>query len=132
MQERRKKLLTATALIIGILLAAIAAVYLFTDFFDTTPQTDPAEQVKNADTIAPDTSLAEDTIVGHWRHYNEGSVIEKIGTASIVGPSATRFIRLILRTTNTPTKTKTATPTSLCSPTPTTSSSPHRATNPAD
>ncbi len=81
MQERRKKLLTATALIIGILLAAIAAVYLFTDFFDTTPQTDPAEQVKNADTIAPDTSLAEDTIVGHWRHYNEGSVIEKIGTA---------------------------------------------------
>lgn len=81
MQERRKKLLTATALIIGILLAAIAAVYLFTDFFDTTPQIDPAEQVKNADTIAPDTSLAEDTIVGHWRHYNEGSVIEKIGTA---------------------------------------------------
>lgn len=81
MQERRKKLLTATALIIGILLAAIAAVYLFTDFFDTTPQADPAEQVKNADTIAPDTSLAEDTIVGHWRHYNEGSVIEKIGTA---------------------------------------------------
>lgn len=81
MQERRKKLLTASALIIGILLAAIAAVYLFTDFFDTTPQTDPAEQVKNADTIAPDTSLAEDTIVGHWRHYNEGSVIEKIGTA---------------------------------------------------
>lgn len=81
MQERRKKLLTATALIIGILLAAIAAVYLFTDFFDTSPQTDPAEQVKNADTIAPDTSLAEDTIVGHWRHYNEGSVIEKIGTA---------------------------------------------------
>ena len=81
MQERRKKLLTATALIIGILLAAIAAVYLFTDFFDTTPQTDPAEQVKNADTIAPDTSLAEDTIVGHWRHYNEGSVIEKSGTA---------------------------------------------------
>lgn len=81
MQERRKKLLTATALIIGILLAAIAAVYLFTDFFDTTPQTDPAEQVKNADTIAPDTSLAEDTIVGHWRHYNDGSVIEKIGTA---------------------------------------------------
>lgn len=81
MQESRKKLLTATALIIGILLAAIAAVYLFTDFFDTTPQTDPAEQVKNADTIAPDTSLAEDTIVGHWRHYNEGSVIEKIGTA---------------------------------------------------
>lgn len=81
MQERRKKLLTATALIIGILLAAIAAVYLFTDFFNTTPQTDPAEQVKNADTIAPDTSLAEDTIVGHWRHYNEGSVIEKIGTA---------------------------------------------------
>lgn len=81
MQERRKKLLTATALIIGILLAAIAAVYLFTDFFDTTPQTDPAEQVKNADTIAPDTSLAEDTIVGHWRHYNEGSVIEKIGNA---------------------------------------------------
>lgn len=38
MQERRKKLLTATALIIGILLAAIAAVYLFTDFFDTTPR----------------------------------------------------------------------------------------------
>ena len=80
-QDRRKKLLTAMALIIGILLAAVAAIYLFTDFFDTTPQVDPAEQVKNADTIAPDTSLAEDTIVGHWRHYNEGSVIEKIGTA---------------------------------------------------
>lgn len=79
--DRRKKLLTAVALVIGIALAAIAAVYLFTDLFDTTPPADPTEQVKNADTIAPDTSLAEDTIVGHWRHYNTGSVIEKIGTA---------------------------------------------------
>lgn len=79
--ERRKKLLTAMALVIGVVLAAIAAVYLFTDVFDTTPKEDPTEQVKNADTVAPDTSLAEDTIVGHWRHYNTGSVIEKIGTS---------------------------------------------------
>lgn len=75
----RKKALTIVALVIGIALAAVAAVYLFTDIFDTTPE-DPAAQVKNADTIAPDTSLAEDTIVGHWRNYNTGSVIEKIGT----------------------------------------------------
>lgn len=80
-QDRRKKILTAVSLIIGIVLAAVAAVYLFTDVFDTTPAVDPSEQVKNADTVAPDTSLAEDTIVGHWRHYNTGSVIEKIGTA---------------------------------------------------
>lgn len=80
-QDRRKKILTAVSLIIGIILAAVAAIYLFTDVFDTTPPTDPSEQVKNADTVAPDTSLAEDTIVGHWRHYNTGSVIEKIGTA---------------------------------------------------
>lgn len=75
----RKKALTIVALVIGIALAAVAAVYLFTDIFDTNPE-DPAAQVKNADTIAPDTSLAEDTIVGHWRNYNTGSVIEKIGT----------------------------------------------------
>lgn len=79
--ERRKKIITAVSLIVGIVLAAIAAIYLFTDVFDTTPAADPSEQVKNADTVAPDTSLAEDTIVGHWRNYNTGSVIEKIGTA---------------------------------------------------
>lgn len=76
----RKKALTIVSLVIGIALAAVAAIYLFTDVFDTTPPEDPSAQVKNADTIAPDTSLAEDTIVGHWRNYNTGSVIEKIGT----------------------------------------------------
>lgn len=79
--ERRKKIVTAVSLIVGIVLAAVAAIYLFTDVFDTTPAVDPSEQVKNADTVAPDTSLAEDTIVGHWRNYNTGSIIEKIGTA---------------------------------------------------
>ncbi len=81
MAALRKRALTICALVIGIALAAIAAFYLFTDIFDTTPQADPNEQVKNADIVAPDTSLAEDTIVGHWRHYNTGSVIEKIGTS---------------------------------------------------
>lgn len=80
-QARKRKILTAAALIIGIALAAIAAVYLFTDLFDTTPQTDPTEALKNAEVVAPDTSLPEDTIVGHWRHYNTGSVIEKISAS---------------------------------------------------
>lgn len=77
----RRKVITIVALFVGILLAALAAIYLFTSTFDTTPKEDPSAQVKNADTIAPDKTLAEDTIVGHWRHYNQGSQIEKIGTA---------------------------------------------------
>lgn len=78
--EKRKKIMTIAALVVGIVFAALAAVYLFSSHFGNNAPVDPAAQVKNADTVAPDTSLAEDTIVGHWRHYNTGSVIEKIGT----------------------------------------------------
>lgn len=79
-KAKRKKIITIAALVGGITLAALAGLYLFNAYFGNSTPADPATQVKNADTIAPDTSLAEDTIVGHWRHYNTGSVIEKIGT----------------------------------------------------
>lgn len=79
-KAKRKKIITIAALIGGIALAALAGLYLFNSYFGNSAPVDPTAQVKNADTIAPDTSLAEDTIVGHWRHYNTGSVIEKIGT----------------------------------------------------
>lgn len=79
-KAKRKKIITIAALVGGITLAALAGLYLFNAYFGNSAPVDPSTQVKNADTIAPDTSLAEDTIVGHWRHYNTGSVIEKIGT----------------------------------------------------
>ncbi|MDO4280116.1 MAG: hypothetical protein Q4C56_00650 [Peptococcaceae bacterium] len=78
-KAKRKKILTAVALVIGVILAALALVYLFLNYLGVNEPEDPTEQVKNASTIAPDTTLPEDTIVGHWRHYNTGSVIEKIG-----------------------------------------------------
>lgn len=78
--NKRKKAWTIAALVCGITLAALSGMYLFSNYFDHSEPVDPTSKVKNADTIAPDTSLAEDTIVGHWRHYNTGSVIEKIGT----------------------------------------------------
>lgn len=78
-QKRKRKILTALALVIGIVLAAVAAVYLFTDMFGTAGKDDPTEALKAAEAVAPDTNLPEDTIVGHWRNYNKGSVIEKIG-----------------------------------------------------
>lgn len=79
-KAKRRKIITIAALVGGITLAALAGLYLFNAYFGNSTPVDPSTQVKNADTIAPDTSLAEDTIVGHWRHYNTGSVIEKIGT----------------------------------------------------
>lgn len=78
--DKRKKIMTIAALICGITLAALAGMYLFSNYFNNSTPIDSTTKVKNADTIAPDTSLAEDTIVGYWRHYNTGSVIEKIGT----------------------------------------------------
>ena len=78
---RRKKILTIFALIVGIGLAALSAIYLFNSTFNTQPDESPTEKIKNATTITPDKGVAEDAIVGHWRHYNTGSVIEKIGTA---------------------------------------------------
>lgn len=80
-KQARRKVFTVISLFVGILLAALAAVYLFTSAFDTTPEVDPSQQVKEAEVIAPDKTLAEDTIVGHWRHYSQGSTIEKIGTS---------------------------------------------------
>lgn len=78
---RRKKILTICALVVGIGLAALSAIYLFNSTFNTQPTESPTEKIKNATTITPDKGVAEDAIVGHWRHYNTGSVIEKIGTA---------------------------------------------------
>lgn len=80
-KARNKKLLTILALVVGIGLAALSAIYLFNSFFNTQPVENPTEKIKNATTITPDKGIAEDAIVGHWRHYNTGSVIEKIGTA---------------------------------------------------
>ena len=74
-----RKALAMAGLVCGLALAAAGGYALFNHFFSGETESQQAA-IAEAPIVAPSGTLASDTVVGHWRHYSDGSVIEKIGT----------------------------------------------------
>ncbi len=75
---RNKKLI---ALACGVLLALVIGIFALQHFFGdaAVQKNDANSNIEKADIVSPEDGVVADTIVGHWRHYNEGITIEKIG-----------------------------------------------------
>lgn len=80
--SRKKKIISIAGFILGIALAVVVGLFLFQHFFGIQPvgNNDGSSTVEQADIVSPEDGVVADSIVGHWRHYNTGIVIDKIGT----------------------------------------------------
>lgn len=74
-----RKALAAAGLVCGLAIAAWGGYSLFNHYFAGGAESQQAA-IADAPIVAPSGELAADAVVGHWQHYTEGSVIEKIGT----------------------------------------------------